>query len=185
MNFFSWDLAQPHDFIAKRYTKIDFAQQGKSHLLKVCGQGCTVANSAFSHLSAPGQWSSTEAWGTFVPGDTGHVWRHSWLSQPVGWRLGHLLGGGQGCCMYTPSALGSPTTQGSPDPSDSSAMLRTPALTAPIERIRRLFCSDLHGRLCPRAALGQRSDCTARLLSQFLSGTLCPRSPCTAPSSES
>lgn len=69
--------------------------------------------------------------GLLSPGDTGHVWRHSWLSQPVGWRLGHLLGGDQGCCMYTPSAQGSPTTQGSPDSSDSSAMLRTPPLTAP------------------------------------------------------
>lgn len=35
LNFFSWDLAQPHGFIIKRYTKIDFAQQRKSHLLKV------------------------------------------------------------------------------------------------------------------------------------------------------
>ncbi|XP_027385798.1 sorting nexin-25 isoform X2 [Bos indicus x Bos taurus] len=34
LNFFSWDLAQPHGFIIKRYTKIDFAQQRKSHLLK-------------------------------------------------------------------------------------------------------------------------------------------------------
>ena len=69
--------------------------------------------------------------GLLSPVDTGCVWRHSWLSQPVGWRFRHLLGGGQGCCIYTPRALGSPTTQGSPDPSNSSTTLRNPPLKAP------------------------------------------------------
>ena len=150
-----------------------------------------MAKSAFSHVSAPEQWSSMEAWGTFVPG--GHwVCLETFLAVTAcgvapqassGWRPGLLH-------LQPPAPWEAPQhrvllTWVTAVPHWEILPWRPPGemdfKETSIERIRRLFCSDLHGCLCPRAALGQRSDCTARLLSLFLSGTLCPRSPCTAP----
>ena len=89
----------------------------------MCGQGRRGGQVCFQPPLHPRAVSSL--------GDIGRVWRHSCLSQPVGWCLGCRLGGGRGCCIYTPSALGSPTTQGSPDPRNGSATLRNPPLMAP------------------------------------------------------
>ena len=94
--------------------KIDFAQQRKSHLLKVSmWPGTQGWPSLLSAMSLP--QSSGHPWrreGLLSLVDTGCVWRHSWLSQPVGWHLRHHLGGGQGCCIYNPQRPGKPHNTG-------------------------------------------------------------------------
>lgn len=112
--FLFMGLSTASCFITKRYTKIDFAQQRKSHLLKVSmWPGTQGWPSLLSAMSLP--QSSGHPWrreGLLSLVDTGCVWRHSWLSQPVGWHLRHHLGGGQGCCIYNPQRPGKPHNTG-------------------------------------------------------------------------
>lgn len=147
----------------------------------MCGQGCRDGQVRFQPPLRPRAVSS--------PGDIGRAWRHCWLSQPVGWCLGRLLGGGRGCCIYTPSARGSPTTQGSPDPSNS-ATLRNPPLMAPrgdgLQRNELREAQEtvlLRPAWAPlsRSSTGSkvRLHCSARV--PIPEWGLCPRPPCTAP----
>ena len=159
-----------------------FCAAEEEPLVECVARDAGVAKCAFSHLCTPEQRRPRGTLG--VSGDIPAC--HS------------LWGGASGVFWVEAGAAAS--TPPAPWAAPQHRVLLTPGTAVPLweilpwwppgemdfkemsfERIRRLFCSDLHGHLFPRAALGQRSDCTARLVSWFLSGALCPRSPCTAP----